>query len=719
MNSIMKPLSVDTTTHSTDEPLHRLLHPRSIALIGVSRNPDSFGYPLVEIALKNGFTGQLYPVNPKADSILGLTSYPNIMDIPDEVDVAVIMVSQKFVGQAVDDCIRKGVKGIVMITAGFAEAGAEGKRLQDEIVTRARERGIRIIGPNTLGYYSAEVSLDAIMSGFIKSGPAALISQSGNLTQSLTFPGAQRGLGFRYVVALGNQADVQAHDLIRYFREDAETRVIAAHIEGLRDGRRFMQEVRATAAVKPVVVVKSGRSEKGARLASSHTASIAGNDALYQAAFRQCGAIAVDSFRALASALLAFSLGCPMNGRRVCIISEGGGDCAWTSDACALHGLEVPELSAASKERLRQIIPPNGAATNPIDLAGWQNFVEATEIALADEGIDGIILVGGFAGNFNISPRDYDKEQQCVERMCALLDQAKKPVLIYSYAGYKKSPLTEMLAEHGVPLFLDHHDVVEAMAALAKQHEIQAAMAGRRFEAALPTTGLPAPGPDEPAVGWLETDAKALLRSYGVPFPEEGLAGTASAAAALAEKIGYPVAMKIVSPDILHKSDAGCVKLNLGSRADVERAFAEILANASRFVAGADIKGVLVSRMDREPGVEVIIGGLNDPTFGPAIMFGLGGIFVETLKDVAFRICPLDETDAREMIRELKAFPVLDGARGTQAADLDALAKLLLSVSRALLEHPEIRELDLNPVKVHRQGLLALDARIIGKGGLV
>jgi acetyltransferase len=714
---MMKSLSVVTTTSPADEPLHRLLNPRSVALIGVSRNPDSFGYPLLEIALKNGFTGQLYPVNPKADSILGLTCYPNIRDIPDEVDVAVIMVSRKFVAQAVEDCIGKGVKGIVMITAGFAEASVEGKRLQDEMVACARERGIRIIGPNTLGYYSAATSLDAIMSGFIKPGPAALISQSGNLTQSLTFPGAQRGLGFRYVVALGNQADVQAHDLIRYFRNDTETRVIAAHIEGLRDGRRFMQEVRATATVKPVLVVKSGRSEKGARVASSHTAAIAGNDALYQAAFRQCGAIAVDSFRALTSALLAFSLGRPMNGRRVCIISEGGGDCAWTSDACALHGLEVPELSAAAQERLRQIIPPNGAVANPIDLAGWQNFVEAAEIALADDGIDGVILVGGFAGNFNISPRDYDKERQCVERMCALLDQAKKPVLIYSYAGYKKSPLTEMLAAHGVPLFLDHHDAVEAMAALAKHHEIQAAMTGRQFEAALPATRPLAASPDEPAVGWLETDAKALLRAYGIPFPEEGLAGTAAAAAALAEKIGFPVAMKVVSPDILHKSDAGCVKLNLDSRADVERAFAEILANASRFAASVNIKGVLVSRMDREPGVEVIIGGLNDPTFGPAIMFGLGGIFVETLKDVAFRICPLDETDAREMIREIKAFPVLAGARGTQAADLDALAKLLLSVSRALLEHPEIRELDLNPVKVHGQGLLALDARIIGTGG--
>jgi len=697
------------------ENLHYLLNPRSLAIIGVSRNPDSFGYPLVEIAQKNGYAGRLYLVNPKADTILGLKCYPSILDIPDEVDAAMIMVPRKFAGQAVEDCVRKGVKGIIMITAGFAEAGEEGRRQQDELVAKARDKGIRIIGPNTLGYYSAPVGLDAIMSGFIKPGHAALISQSGNLTQSLTFPGAQRGLGFRYVVGLGNQADVQAHDLIRCFRDDPDTRAIAVHIEGLRDGRRFMNEVRETVRVKPVLVVKSGRSEKGARVASSHTASIAGNDAVYQAAFRQCGAIPVETFCGLTSALLAFAQGKPMRGRRVCIISEGGGDCAWTSDACVRRGLEVPELSAESQARLKQIIPLNGSVSNPIDLAGWQNFVEATGIVLADDRIDGIILVGGFAGNFHISPRDYDKEKLCVERMCALLASAAKPVLIYSYSGYKRSPLTDWLSEHGIPLFLDHHDAVEAMAVLARFHEIQSATAGRRFESALPSAERRA---DSAKGAWLETEAKTLLREYEIPFPEERFVRNGMEAAALAREIGFPVALKIVSRDILHKSDAGCVRLNLCGEAEVEQAFAEIMGNARRFAPDADIAGALVSRMDLEPGVEVIIGGLNDPTFGPAVMFGLGGIFVETLKDVAFRVCPLDETDAEEMIREIKGFPVLAGARGAPPVDLDAIKRALLNVSRLLIAHREIQEVDLNPVKAHVKGLQALDARVITSGGV-
>jgi len=334
---------------------------------------------------------------------------------------------------------------------------------------------------------------------------------------------------------------------------------------------------------------------------------------------------------------------------------------------------------------------------------------------LADDRIDGIILVGGFAGNFHISPRDYDKEKLCVERMCALLASAAKPVLIYSYSGYKRSPLTDWLSEHGIPLFLDHHDAVEAMAVLARFHEIQSATAGRRFESALPSAEQRA---DSAKGAWLETEAKTLLREYEIPFPEERFARNGTEAAALAREIGFPVALKIVSRDILHKSDAGCVRLNRCGEVEVEQAFAEIMGNARRFAPDADIAGALVSRMDLEPGVEVIIGGLNDPTFGPVVMFGLGGIFVETLKDVAFRVCPLDETDAEEMIREIKGFPVLAGARGAPPVDLDAIKRALLNVSRLLIAHREIQEVDLNPVKAHVKGLQALDARVITSGGV-
>lgn len=695
--------------------LHYLLNPRSVAIIGVSRNPDSFGYPLVEIAQRCGYSGVLLLVNPKADSILGLKCHPSVLDIPGEVDAAVIMTGRKYVGAAVEDCIRKGVKGIVIISAGFAEQGDDGRREEEALVARARAAGVRIIGPNTLGYFSAPASLDLIMTGFIRKGSTALVTQSGNLTQSLTFPGAQRGLGFRYVVGLGNQAEVQVPDLIRYFRDDPETKVIAVHIEGLRDGRRFLEAVRATVPIKPVIVVKSGRTEEGARAASSHTAAMAGNDAIYQAAFRQGGAIPVEEFSRLTSVLLAFQQGKPARGNRVCIISEGGGDCALASDECVRQGLALPELPPALQQRLRNILPPNATVTNPIDLAGWENFVEATELVLAEDSIDGVILVGGFAGNFHINARDYQKEAGHVARMCDLIARSPKPVLIYSYTGYLQSTLTETLARSGVPLFLDHHDAVRAMAALVQHERIRARMAGRGFcaDGAIASAGLAGLPAASPVGNLLEPVAKEILRRYDLPCLPEKLARGPDEAAAFAADLGYPVVLKIVSPDILHKSEAGGVRLGLRGASEVKAACAEILENARQHHPAAVIAGVLVSKMDTEEGIEVIIGGLRDPTFGPVIMFGLGGIFVEVLRDVAFRVCPIDEVDADEMIREINGYPVLTGVRGRPPVDRGALKKALLQVSRLLCEHPEIAELDLNPVKLHREGLAVLDARII------
>ncbi|MFA9477432.1 acetate--CoA ligase family protein [Phycisphaerales bacterium AB-hyl4] len=696
--------------------LHALLNPRSVAVIGISRNPDSFGYPLVEIAQRCGYEGELHLVNPNADMILGLKCYDSVLDVPGEVDVALIMVPKKLTSAAVEDCTAKGVKGIVIITAGFAEDGADGGALQTALVEKARTRGIRIVGPNTLGYYSAPAKLDALMSGFIKPGHTALITQSGNLTTSLTFPGAERGLGFSYVVGLGNQADVEVHDFVRYFRDDPHTRSIAIHIEGLRDGRQFVEEVREAAKVKPVVVLKSGRTEAGAKVVASHTASIAGNDAIYSAALKQAGAIQVHDIAEFTSLLMAFNQQKTAAGNRVCVISEGGGDCALTSDACVQKGLVVPELSQATQDRLKQFIPPNGSVVNPIDLAGWENVVEATEAAINDASIDGVIIVGGFAGFFNISPKELDKERIYVERMCDLIGRSSKPILIYSYfASYKPSELVDILQKHNVPLFYSHHDAVNTMAALVKQHENQSRqgtwLAKRDEQPAIEID--PAIRESARRGSLLEPEAKQLLRAYDLPYPDERIAETPDEAVRYAETIGYPVAMKIISKDISHKSDAGCVKLTLGNENDVRQAYDDIIANARRYDPTAELAGVLVTRMDVTDGVEVIIGGLNDPVFGPVVMFGLGGIFVEVLKDVAFRVCPLDHTETDAMIREIAAFPLLTGARGTRPVDLEAIREALMKVSQLLMDNPYIAEVDLNPIKVHAEGLLVLDARMI------
>ncbi len=706
-----------------DNILHRILNPHSVAIVGASRKPDSFSHLITKIAIRQGYAGKLYLINPGADTILGLPCYPNVLDAPTAVDVALIALPKQAVGAAIGDCVKKGVSGIVILSSGFAEQNdGDGRKYQEELeelIAYAKQKGTRIIGPNTLGYYCAPVNLDLVQAGFIKPGNTALLTQSGNLTTSLTLPGSARGLGFRYVVDIGNQADLQAHDFIRYFREDPGTKTIAVHIEGLRDGRLFMEEVRETVTFKPVLVIKSGRTEKGANVVASHTASIAGNDDIFRAAMAQCGAIEVDDFTGLTSALLALNQGKLPRGNKVCIISQGGGDCAITSDACIAQGLDVPELSESAHEELRKIIPRNGSAANPVDLAGWRNVVEATEIALNDDRIDGVLVVGGFAGYSTINPDMIGQERQYVMRMCELISAADKPVLIYTYFAFHDSELIGILKEHHIPLFLDHHDAVKAMAAMVTYRQYRSG----------PLLGI---GPPVSAAGGdftdlfqdaegflLEPEAKKILDAYHLPYPEEGMAQCKRDAVAVAARIGYPVVLKIVSRNILHKSDAGCVQLGLHDAVAVEKAFDEIIANANRYDGNVRITGVLVGKMDTEEGIEVIIGGLRDPVFGPVIMFGLGGIFVEALKDVSFRICPIDETEAVEMIREIRGFAVLNGIRGKPAVDLAGLKTALVNVSRMLFENPAIREVDLNPVKVHKQGLSVLDVRILnGREGL-
>jgi len=695
--------------------LHYILNPRSVAVIGISRNKSSFSYEIVSITKECGYKGKLYLVNPNADYILDLKCFPTILDIHDEVDVAVLMVPKENASLSIEQCIKKGVKGILIITGGFAEQDSKGKKYQDEIVKKAKEKGIRIIGPNTLGYYSSAADLNIIQSGFIKKGDVALITQSGNISQSITFPGRERGLGFSYVIDLGNQSDLEFHDLIGYLREDKNTSVIALHIEGLRDGRKFIEEVREAVKVKPVVVLKGGRTERSAKIISSHTGAIAGDDIVYTSAFRQSGAIQVDSILELISVLLALDQKKKAAGNRVSIISEGGGDLAITSDACVKKNLSVLELSSGTQKVLKSFIPPHGSTANPVDLAGWESVVQASEVILSDKAVDGLLVVGGFGGFFNINPAQLQKEEEIVKRMCRLISKTPKPLIIYSCFAIKKGSTFKILEDNNVPLFIDHHDAVNAMAALVRANEFKLKMTGRSFSSDINIYGKSKYfKTDNVAVKVvLEPFAKQILSKYDIPHPLEKMVKDKNEAVAFAQKIGFPVSMKIVSKDIIHKSDTGCVKLDINGKNDIEKAFNEIMENAKRFDNNADIAGMLVSKMDKEDGIEIIIGGLTDPVFGPVIMFGMGGIFVEILRDVSFRVCPIDETDADEMIKEIKCFPVLTGARGNIAVDLDGIRKALINVSRMLVANPEILQLDLNPVKVHMEGLLVLDANLI------
>ena len=691
-------------------PLSNILNPKSVALIGASRNPTSFSYTYLSIMKNYGYQGRIHPINPRADSILDLKCYPSILDVLDEIDLAIVVTARQIAATSVEECVEKGVRGIMLLTGGFAELDEAGKAAQDEFVHQAKEKGIRVIGPNTLGFFSAPAKFDGLLSGYIRVGGVGLVGQSGNLTRSLAFPGIKRGLGFRYIIGLGNQADVQFHEVIRFLREDDDVNAIGLHIEGINDGRTFLDEVAETTKVKPVVVMKTGRTEQGARVISSHTASLAGQDEVYEAAFKQCGALRVESAIEFSSLLLALSHGKLLKGNRVGVLSEGGGDCALTADACTLKGLELPTFSPKHQERLKEIVPEIGQVTNPVDLAMWEKIPEVADIMLEGDEIDGLIVVGGFAGWDFLNPNVAPEVESSAKKMAALIAKTDKPLLIYTYYSYADSKSFDTLRENRVPLFMDHHDAVNTMAGLVRYARYRRMQTKRRFEGAIATPSNVRRDRTKPL---LEHQANRLLGAAGLPFPVYRHVTTARDAIDAAEEIGYPVALKIISEDVLHKSDIGCVKLGLNAPDAVARDFDEVIANARKFKRDARITGALVSKMEESDGVEVIIGGLNDPTFGPTLMFGLGGVYVEVMQDVSFRVCPINPDDADQMIRELQGFPLLTGVRGGKPVNLESLRAALLNVSAFLIENPGIAQLDLNPVKVHERGLSVLDARVI------
>ena len=691
-------------------PLSNILNPKSVALIGASRNPTSFSYTYLSIMKNYGYQGRIHPINPRADSILDLKCYPSILDVLDEIDLAIVVTARQIAATSVEECVEKGVRGIMLLTGGFAELDEAGKAAQDEFVHQAKEKGIRVIGPNTLGFFSAPAKFDGLLSGYIRVGGVGLVGQSGNLTRSLAFPGIKRGLGFRYIIGLGNQADVQFHEVIRFLREDNDVNAIGLHIEGINDGRTFLDEVAETTKVKPVIVMKTGRTEQGARVISSHTASLAGQDEVYEAAFKQCGALRVESAIEFSSLLLALSHGKLLKGNRVGVLSEGGGDCALTADACTLKGLELPTFSPKHQERLKEIVPEIGQVTNPVDLAMWEKIPEVADIMLEGDEIDGLIVVGGFAGWDFLNPNVAPEVESSAKKMAALIAKTDKPLLIYTYYSYADSKSFDTLRENRVPLFMDHHDAVNTMAGLVRYARYRRMQTKRRFEGAIATPSNVRRDRTKPL---LEHQANRLLGAAGLPFPVYRHVTTARGAIDAAEEIGYPVALKIISEDVLHKSDIGCVKLGLNTSDAVARDFDEVIANARKFKRDARITGALVSKMEESDGVEVIIGGLNDPTFGPTLMFGLGGVYVEVMRDVSFRVCPINPDDADQMIRELQGFPLLTGIRGGKPVNLESLRAALLNVSTFLIENPSIAQLDLNPVKVHERSLSVLDARII------
>jgi len=704
--------------------LERIFKAESVAIIGASKDEAKRGYQAIRILLDDRFDGRIYPVNPKEDSILGLKCYPSVLDIPEDIDLALITTPARTLKNVLAECAEKGAAGAVVIAGGFGELGEEGKRFEEEIVASAK--GIRIIGPNTSGMISVNKGLNLVGLQNVPKGSIALLTQSGNIALTLiTEASLKSQMGFNYYVGVGNEADLKFHEYLEYFTADPDTNVILMYVEGLREGRRFLQQASRTTQVKPIVLYKSGRSAKGSKSAGSHTGALAGISEVSNSAFKRAGIITVqhsDEMFPIAESLASLPL---INEASIAILADGGGHATIAADYLTELGIKIPELEEETRAKLEAILPSNASLANPIDVAGGtdQNpsiFADCAEILLNDKNIHGLLIVGLFGGyGIRFAKKLAFLEEDAAHRMGKLVRRIQKPIVLHSLYNFAKPHSLDLLRYYRIPVY-DSLEIackcVDALSVygsyLLKEHEESIFQFNWGAKATPEGQKIIDDTLAEDRTALLEHEAKELLRFQGAPVSMDRLARDEEEAVKIADEIGYDVAMKIVSPDILHKSDAGGVMLRLKNEQEVREAFNKIINNANNYKPDADIRGCIVSRMAGE-GVEVIIGTKNDDQFGPIVMFGLGGVLVEMVKDVSFRVLPVSSYWASTMLDEIKLSSILDGVRGRPPCDRQAIADLIEKVSDIIEAFPVIHEMDLNPVIVHEDGLSIVDARII------
>jgi acetyltransferase len=705
-------------------PLHAVLNPRAIVVIGASNDPTKRGYQAIKKLLADGFDGPIYPINPKAPEILGLRAYPAVTEVEGPVDLALVCTPARTLPGILAECGAKGVKGAVVLAAGFGETGAAGKALEEETLAQARAHGIRVIGPNTNGIFNLHHRMNLVGVRDTEPGNVGIVSQSGNMMLALiTEAQRRRQLGFSTFIGVGNQLDVRFNEYLEYFGEDENTAVPVFYVEGFKNGCRFLDVAREVTPRKPVVVYKSGRTEAGQASASSHTGSLAGSFNLTRDLLRQAGVTVVEQSDKILSVAEGLSLLPPAEGDRIAILADSGGHATITTDALVEAGLRLAEISDQTRAALTEILPTQAALANPVDVAGGTDdnpalFADCARILLDDPGVD-LLMIAGMFGGYAVRFAETlgQAEIETSTRIGEIVRQHGKPVIVQSlYATHKPEPL-RVLREAGVPLFIWPENAVccavecvryGAARRRLKDHPPVAAGLARPEAAAIIEKARA-----EGRGALFEHEAKDLLAAYGVGVPKGVLIRAGADVTAAAETFGNrPLALKIVSQDILHKSDAGGVKLNVRGADAVRSARGEILANARAYNSEARIEGVLCAPM-AEAGVEVIIGVVQDPIFGPVMMFGLGGIFVEVLKDVAFRAIPMSRVDAHEMLDQIASRKILEGVRGNPPVDKEAIVDLMMAVAELVQAHPEIAEIDLNPVITRADGFDVADARMI------
>jgi acetate---CoA ligase (ADP-forming) len=690
--------------------------PDSVAVIGASSNPTKLGYAVLKNLVDGGYAqkGKVYPINPGAEEILGHPAYPSVLEVPDPIDLAVIVIPYPQVPDVLRTCGEKDIPAAIIISAGFREAGEEGLERELELIEIARKYKIRLVGPNCLGVIDTFTPLNAsFAAGTPPSGPMAFMSQSGALGTAVLDIALSGRLGLSKFASLGNKADVNEIDLLKAWAQDENTRAILIYNEGIPNGAEFIDVARKVARVKPVVAIKSGVTQAGSRAVSSHTGSLAGSEQAYQAAFQQAGVIRADSMQDLFDMALALAYQPPLAGDRIAIITNAGGPGILATDALERAELSLARFELETQHALEQYLPDAASAANPVDVLGdarADRYRFAMEHVATDPNVDGIMIV--------LTPQAMTEIEETAAAVVELSKNIEKPILACFMGEASLEQAIDKLVENGVPNYPFPERAALAFHGMSAYREIKsrpepefASFDADRERVRELFERVKA----EERVSIGDFESREVLKAYHLRIPESEMAENPEQAIEIATRIGFPVVLKIASPDILHKTDVGGVKVGLRNAEEVRDAFELMVYRAERYIPDANIWGCLVQQMVPQGGLEVLVGMNRDPQFGPLVTFGLGGIYVETLRDVTFRVAPFSRQEAEQMLKEIRAHALLEGVRGQPAYDKDAIVEVLLRIGQLVQDFPEIAELDINPLMVYPQnrGAIAIDMRLV------
>jgi len=688
--------------------------PRSVAIIGASREEGKVGNTIVENMINSGYKGKLFLINPRADKIHNIKCYKSILDTPIDTDLVIIVIPSKYVSKVIEQCAEKNTKWAIIISAGFKESGIKGAKMEKRLIEKAKYYGIRILGPNCLGIINSNCPINASFSpNMPKKGVIGFISQSGALGTAILDWARTNKIGLSKFVSLGNKADISENDLLEDWADDDKTKVITVYMEGVKNGKDFLRISSKVSKKKPVVIIKAGNTNAGAKAVSSHTGTLAGSSKAYDAAFKQAGVIRAKTIKDLFNYAIALSNQPLPKGKRIAIITNAGGPGIMATDACEENNITMANLKSETIDKLKEFLPETASFYNPIDVLGdalADRYRKTLEVVIKDKNIDAILIL--------LTPQAMTQSLKTAMSIIEVVEKTKKkmPVFTSFMGGFEVKKGIDLLMRKGIPNFDIPEEAVYTLKVLMYysdwiskktdpivEFDVNEKKVKEIFDICRNDGRL--------ELG--EMESREILKAYKIDVPKAELARDVNEAKKITRKIGYPVVLKIVSPVILHKTDVGGIKIGIENEKELEENYDQILWNVKKHMPDAKIRGILVQEMIKSK-KETIIGMNRDPQFGPVVMFGLGGIYVEILKDVSFRIAPISRKVAKEMVEEIKTINLLKGTRGEKPSDIESIIEILIRFSQLVTDFPEIIEMDINPlfVKERGKGSIAGDARI-------